>query len=234
VVHRHLAIGDLAGPADALLRPFTYLSQDAQAALEQYSTYHQRLALADVAERLDGLARELTRSNLLGAARLHPVATAWRQTVAGHLASLTERAEHRHELDNPYIFGPPLTERQEIFCGRTDVGRRIEQLLRDPRRPPLLLYGQRRVGKTSLLYHLGRLLPNAVVPLLIDLQGAARAADQAGLLYNLSQAMRTSAQRQRNLTLPPLTRTELIPDPFTAFYDWLDAVEQVLLAGGHQ
>jgi hypothetical protein len=36
------------------------------------------------------------------------------------------------------------------------------------------------------------------------------------------------------LTLPPLTRTELIPDPFTAFYDWLDAVEQVLLAGGHQ
>ena len=113
--------------------------------------------------------------------------------------------------------------------GRTDIGGRIEQLVLDRRRPPLLLYGQRRTGKTSLLNNLGRLLPSSIVPLFVDLQGpAAQASDHAGFLYNLARGMVDSAQRQRGLALPPLDRESLIADPFTRFDEWLDQVEAAL------
>jgi len=219
----------LAGPASALLRSFSRISQDVDAALKQESAYNQRLALSAVEDRLDGLLRELTRSSERYAARFRPIAAQWRQTIADHIRALAETVEQRQEIDSPYVIGVPLTEQQEIFVGRSDVSARIEQLLLDRRRPPLLLYGQRRMGKTSLLNNLGRMLPSTIVPLFVDLQGpAARATDHGGFLYNLSRGMVDSASRQRGLTLPSLTRDDLAADPFTRFDEWLDAVEKAL------
>ncbi|MCP4538377.1 MAG: ATP-binding protein [Chloroflexi bacterium] len=227
--HRGLAAGDLEGPASALLRSFIRVSQDVEAALRQESAYNRRLALSGMEDRLDGLLRELTRSGEDYVARFRPIANKWRQIVAEHMRELTGTVEARQEIDNPYVIGVPLTEIQEIFVGRTDVSARIEQLLLDRRRPPLLLYGQRRMGKTSLLTNLGRLLPSTVVPLFVDLQGpATRANDHAGFLYNIARGMARSAERQRGLTLPSLTREMLVDDPFTGFDEWLDQVEQVL------
>ncbi|MEM7114839.1 MAG: AAA family ATPase [Chloroflexota bacterium] len=220
---------DLKDTAAPLLRSFHRLSQDIAAATQQESAFNQRLALRAVEERLDSLLRELTRSSEPHAQRFHPIAQQWQQLVAQATADLAAEAELRQEIDSPYIIGVPLTEKQEIFVGRTDISTRIEQLLLDRRRPPLLLYGQRRVGKTSLLNNLGRLLPSTIVPLFVDLQGpASRAKDAAGFFYNLARAMRQSAQRQRQLRLPELSREQLAPDPFTVFDEWLDSVEMIL------
>ncbi len=227
--HRTLGAGDLQGPASALLRSFSRVSQDIDAALRQESAYNQRLALSAVEDRLDGLLRELTRSSERYAVRFRPIAAQWRQTIADHIQALAETVEQRQEIDSPYVIGVPLTEQQEIFVGRTDISAKIEQLLLDRRRPPLLLYGQRRMGKTSLLNNLGRMLPSTIAPLFVDLQGpAARASDHAGFLYNLARGMIDSAGRQRGLALPPLTREELAADPFTRFDEWLDEVERAL------
>lgn len=229
-IHRQLAAGELAGPASALLRSFSRLSQDVESALRQESAYNQRLALSAVEERLDGLLRELTRSSEPYAERFRPVTTQWRKIVSEHLRALAATVEARQEIDSPYIIGVPLTEHQEIFTGRTDITARIEQLLQDQRRPPLLLYGQRRMGKTSLLNNLGRLLPTTIVPLFVDLQGASRAKDHAGLLYNIARDMAKSAGQRRNLELPPLSHESLMVDPFTRFDEWLDKIEQTLAA----
>ncbi len=225
-VHPGLATSDLVGPASALLRSFSRVSTDVAAALQQESAFNQRLALTAVEERLDTLLRELTRSDEQYAERFRPVAALWRQVVASQSRQLAEEAEMRQEIDNPYIIGVPLTEKQEIFIGRTEVSSHIEQLLLDRRRPPLLLYGQRRVGKTSLLNNLGRLLPTRILPMFVDLQGpASRAQDEVGFLYNIGRAMRQSALKQRDMTLPELTREMLQLDPFTQFEEWLDEVE---------
>jgi hypothetical protein len=224
--HQRLAAGELTGPASALLRSFSRVSQDVNAALHQGSAYNQRLALSAVEDRLDGLLRELTRSSERYAIGFRPIAVRWRQIVADQVRELTEAVEARQEIDNPYVIGVPLTAQQEIFVGRTDISARIEGLLLDRRRPPLLLYGQRRMGKTSLLNNLGRLLPSTTVPLFVDLQGpATQASDHAGFLYNIARGMVDSAERQRNLTLPSLTRETLTADPFTRFDEWLDEVE---------
>jgi len=227
--YRRLAAGELTGPASALLRSFSRLSRDVEAALSQESFYNQRLALDAVEERLDGLLRELTRSSEPYALRFRPIAGRWRQILAGYTKTLSEAVESRQEINNPYIIGIPLTEHQEIFVGRSDVSEHIEQLLLDYRCPPLLLYGQRRTGKTSLLNNLGRLLPSTLIPLFVDLQGpTSLAKDYEGFLYNLSRAMRASAKRHRELILPPLARADLEADPFTCFDEWLDEIENKL------
>jgi hypothetical protein len=228
-VQRNLAAGEMAGPASALLRSFSRISQDTHAALQQAGAYNQRLALSAVEDRLDGLLRELTRSSEPYAGRFRPIAIHWRQIVADSLRGLAEAVEQSQEIESPYVIGVPLTAQQAIFVGRSDISARIESMLRDRQCPPLLLYGQRRMGKTSLLNNLGRMLPSTIVPLFVDLQGpVAQAADHAGLLAMLARAMNTAAMRQRDLSLPPLLRRELEADPFPGFDEWLDRVEQVL------
>jgi hypothetical protein len=231
--HRSLTPGELAGPASAFLHYFSRLSQDVEAALSQTTAYHQRLALSAIGDRLNTLQRELTISSESYATRFCPIAASWQQLVTGRLQELADAVERSQEIDNPYVVGVPLTEQQEIFVGRADIVARIEQLLLDRRCPPLLLYGQRRMGKTSLLRNLGRLLPSTIVPLFVDGQRIALASDYPDFLYNLAGEMGRSARQQRDLNLPPLSREALAANPFTCFDEWLDVVERTLNAQGY-
>jgi tetratricopeptide (TPR) repeat protein len=230
--YRSIAASDLTNTESVLLRRFSRISQDVDTALRQESIYNQRQTLNSVEERLDSLFLELGHSGESDAVRFQPIAAQWRRAVADHVDKLAAATELRQEIDSPYITGVPLTDQQAIFVGRTDISARIEHLLLDRRRPPLFLYGQRRMGKTSLLHNLGRLLRSTMVPLFVDLQGpTSQATDHAGFLYNLARAMITSANAQRQVILPQLTRDALVRDPFTRFDEWLDDVE--LFLGQH-
>ncbi len=226
--HRRLVITNLESPARLLPRIFNQISKDVDDALNQEQAYNQRLALRYVANNLDTRLQIFTSSKDKYAVRFNPIAQRWRQIVAKHLEKLATNVDLNQEIDSPYTIGNPLTQEQKIFTGRTDIGIRIEQLLLDRRRPPLLLYGQRRMGKTSLLNNIGKLLPNSIIPMFVDLQGApSSASDHAGFLYNLAKEMEKSAKKE-GVTLPSLTREVLKSDPFTYFYEWLDKVEQAL------
>jgi AAA+ ATPase superfamily predicted ATPase len=84
------------------------------------------------------------------------------------------------------------------------------------------------MGKTSLLNNIGKLLPNSIIPMFVDLQGApSSASDYSGFLYNLARGMINSAKKQ-SITLPPLSRETVAHDPFTRFDEWLDQLEQIL------
>ena len=229
IIHQSLgAAGELEGAVGILLRKFNRFSQDVDAALRQESVFNQRLAFIAVENRLRNFYSELTRSNAQYNKRFQPIVTQWEKIVSDYIQKLIKAAELKQEIDNPYIFGIPLTERQEIFIGRQEIAARIEQLLLDQRRPPLLMYGQRRMGKTSLLHNLKRLLPGNIIPLFVDGQGiAAGAGDYAILLYRIAREMTKSAA-QNHLALPPLRHETLAADPFTLFDEWLDEVEQAM------
>lgn len=232
--YRNLGLGELNSPVSSLLSSFSRISKDVAAALNQNSSYNQRSALTAIAEKLNGLIQELTRSSDKYAVRFRPIANVWYEIVIKYVWELAKVVELRQEIDNPYIIGVPLIEQQEIFVKPVDlsgtyISTRIEQLLLDRRRPPLLLYGQRRMGKTSLLNNLGRLLPNNIIPMFVDLQGpVSSASDYAGFLYNIARSMANSAKRQSAFALPSLDRKTLQDDPFTRFDEWLDQVEQKL------
>lgn len=232
-VHRYLTVSEAQHPAGAYLRTFVLHSGDVAAALAQFSLYNQRLGLNAVEHALNNLLRELLRDPGPYAGRFQALAGQWQQIIHHHGAMLTETATLRQEIPNPYVVGVPLTKQQEIFVGRSDVSRRIADLLRDQDHPPLLLYGQRRMGKTSLLYNLRWMLPHRILPLIVDLQGpVAQASNHASFLYNLAKNMLRSAGEAAG-NLGAVRRTDFADDPFTLFDDWLDQLESAVLAQGH-
>jgi hypothetical protein len=224
-VHSNTIFSNLLGPASSLLRAFSRVSQDVDAALAQPTSYGQRLALKMVEERLDGLLHEMTRSGERYAVRFYPAATLWRQVVGDYIRFLASVIKIRQEIDNPYIIGTPLTATDGLFIGRTDIGIQIEQLLRARNSPPLLLFGQRRMGKTSLLYNLRRMLPSTDLAFLIDGQYIVSAANYPELLWNIYAQISNSYRQQCALQLPALIKEDLEFSPFACFNTWLDAVE---------
>ena len=54
---------------------------------------------------------------------------------------------------NPYVAGNPVSD-SPAFVGRADVLREVLRVLRRPQDNAIVLYGQRRIGKTSILQHL--------------------------------------------------------------------------------
>lgn len=89
---------------------------------------------------------------------------------------------------NPYVIGVPLTG-EVGFYGRRAVFNFVEDTLNTEQQNVMVLYGQRRVGKTSLLHQLARRLKNSeVLPIYFDLQG--RAQQSLGqVLYELTRTI---------------------------------------------
>ena len=79
---------------------------------------------------------------------------------------------------NPYIVGNPIKE-QSGFFGRQDIFREVMQILRQPGSNAIVLYGQRRIGKTSVLLQLEKQLRQASdAP-----SGEPTVASREGLVY---------------------------------------------------
>jgi hypothetical protein len=79
-----------------------------------------------------------------------------------------------HSAINPYIAGTALGGECGFF-GRQDILREVERTLTSPDQNALVLFGQRRIGKTSILLQLERRLPSPpFVPVYFDLMYKAR------------------------------------------------------------
>jgi tetratricopeptide (TPR) repeat protein len=75
---------------------------------------------------------------------------------------------------NPYIAGNPVRG-QSHFVGRSDILRDVLRLLRNPNANAIALYGQRRIGKTSILFQLEQQLAESgkYLPVYFDLHDKA-------------------------------------------------------------
>lgn len=226
--HHRLPVDELFNPISSLFNRFHHISQEIEISLARETLYLQRQALTQLITTLSNLLRDMTRIAHPEMLRFWKIAEGWRYILTEYLQQLTEQIDLEKEIDNPYVTGIHLTPNdQQLFVGRQEACARIEQILRDRRNPPILLYGQRRMGKTSLLNHLDRLLPTAYIPMFIDLQGPVSASpDHTAFFYHLSRAMQRSAKVNRQLIFPSITRDWLAVDPFGRFDEWLDQIEE--------
>jgi hypothetical protein len=71
-------------------------------------------------------------------------------------------------IPNPYVVGAPLGTGSPLFFGRADLLAFIAENLAAAHRNNLVLIGQRRTGKTSLLKQLPARLGDAYVPVYLD------------------------------------------------------------------
>jgi AAA+ ATPase superfamily predicted ATPase len=224
---RKIATGEFKGLGSSFLQSLAHISQNVSAALKYTNPYHQRLMLKEVQERLNLLQRELTRSREKYAKRFLPIVVHWKTLISAFVSN--DLSQYDGEIDNPYVIMLPLSAQERTFVGRTTISKYLEDFLRKPVCPPFLLYGQRRMGKTSLLKNLTRLLPNTIVPLFVDLQGIASfSSDEIKFLYALSRKIISSAQDSNLPDLPDLSLDTLNTEAFIGFMEWLDQIEKVL------
>jgi ABC transport system ATP-binding/permease protein len=129
---------------------------------------------------------------------------------------------------NPYIAGSPVTG-TEMFFGREDVFDFVRQNLTGPHaNNPIVLYGQRRTGKTSVLYQLHRRLGPGYWCVFIDLHGLSL-GDMGQLLRGMAILISRDLQREHQVSVEVPDRAAFAADPATAFESvFLDRVWTVL------
>ncbi len=205
----------------AFINQFLRFAGDIKIALAYQSSYHIRVALVRVRDDLINVERSLMMTNEKRLFRFLAVTSHWVTLIEQRLTEMATKEHHVDEIFNPYVCGIPLNENQELFVGRMDIFERIERLILNEQRPPLLLYGQRRMGKTSLLLNLGRILPDAIIPMYLDSQALGGVLDFSELFYGMVQQMSLAASRYRNIILPPINLEQLKESPFLAFLEWI-------------
>jgi tetratricopeptide (TPR) repeat protein len=83
---------------------------------------------------------------------------AWEKSSQGFHSQFTIHNSQLKMSINPYITGKPVGD-SSAFIGRADILRDVGQMLRHPKNHAFVLYGQRCIGKTSVLQHLKVHLP---------------------------------------------------------------------------
>src|SRR5829696_2199932 len=92
-------------------------------------------------------------------------------------------------LLNPYIAGNPLKD-PAAFFGRDDIVRDVTQMLNHPDEKAIVLFGQRRIGKTTILLQIDQRLTQEgnFTPVYFDLQDRA-SSTLPEVLYKLAQSV---------------------------------------------
>lgn len=124
---------------------------------------------------------------------------------------------------NPYVAGLPI-QGEKGFFGRQDILRTVQKELSNPGTNVLLLFGQRRIGKTTLLKQLHRLLPSdKFLPVFFDLMD--RAGRTLGeVLTELAEAiLDTLAEKlpnlaKSNIKWPEMDETDNTGHAFEHFF----------------
>jgi len=88
---------------------------------------------------------------------------------------------------NPYIYGTPITS-DDMFFGRNDVIDFVKSNLTGAyQNNVVILHGERRTGKTSILYQLQKRLQPKFFPVLIDISGITVDPGLGVFLYSIAQ-----------------------------------------------
>jgi outer membrane protein assembly factor BamB len=128
-------------------------------------------------------------------------------------------------IPNPYSTGTPTLDSGMFFGREEDIEFLRDNLARTTAKSIIILYGQRRSGKTTLLHHLvnaGALDPH--FPILIDMQQQAYGITINKFLYNIAFAIQKSMAKRGMKSLSP-DRGNFEIDPTFFFSGFLEDIE---------
>lgn len=134
-------------------------------------------------------------------------------------------------IDNPYRTGLPVRER-EMFMGRDQfVAELVREVTRRERTSAVVIYGQKRSGKTSILHHVGINVPDWVIPVYFSMQTVLMEEDMVpGLFYLIADEIARKCREKGledevgSLTWEQLTSP---PGPSLQFRMYLDRIRQL-------
>jgi hypothetical protein len=102
-------------------------------------------------------------------------------SIAGTVGTVTIT----QPIPNPYIIGDPVIGKR--FVGREDILRELQSMWSGDNLSSVVLYGHRRMGKTSILRNLEAYLPPAISVIYINLQRLATVTSLAEVLLTMAE-----------------------------------------------
>ncbi len=131
-------------------------------------------------------------------------------------------------IPNPYVVGTPLHTGSPLFFGREDIFTFINENLEASHRNNLVLIGQRRTGKTSLLKQISGRLGDEYLPVYID--GQALGLDPGLANFFLSLATEIAfAMEDRGLEIEMPELDNFTASPAATFeHDFLARVRTII------
>jgi hypothetical protein len=154
------------------------------------------------------------------------IARTWK-TALEKQALEVGQVEITKPVTNPYIVGDPVEG--QLFVGRDDIMRQLEELwLMGTNMQSVVLYGHRRMGKTSILRNLSLRVGAGVKIAYVNLLGVGDVAHEGEVLMALSDAI------SQTVNIPPPNDKDLLKLPYRTFTQYLKNVETRYIASPPQ
>ncbi len=110
-----------------------------------------------------------------------------REILFADMVHLMLPSQDFQPIPNPYLPGTPLRQDSTLFYGREALFAFIEEnAARLSQRNVLILFGQRRTGKTSIMLRLQQHLPEHILPVYIDCQSLGVTSGMPALLSDVA------------------------------------------------
>jgi hypothetical protein len=219
-------------PQKPLLYPATWetiarlhgVVQDAQIVMRSLSRSARAFALDRALGELTDILNKANTLPRVGQRRIEYIALIWQQAllqVAGEVGKISITKP----VTNPYIVGDPVEG--NLFVGREDILRQLEELwVMGHRLQSIVLFGHRRMGKTSILLNARHCLGSGVKVAYVNLLSLGDSPQGVGeVLMAISDAI------SDEVGCTPPTDADLLNLPYRTFERYLKQVE-ALLSGG--
>jgi hypothetical protein len=215
-------------PETPLLRPVTWESigrlrrvvEDVQMVQQSVSRSTRAFAFS---RALGEIAAVLNNAHHLPEAErglILTIAQTWQEallSLAGEVGDVTVIQPIR----NPYVIGDPV--RGGLFVGREDVVRQLEELwVLGNQLQSVVLFGHRRMGKTSILLNVTTALGAGLKVAYVNLLRSAYAQSIGDVLMAICDEV------SRVMDLPPPQDADLLQAPYRTFERYLKQVETKL------
>lgn len=211
---------DNTWPAISRLRSVT---DDAQIIYNSYSRSAKSLALNRALGKLTEVVNKSEFIPLAERNLILTIAKGWRKKLLD-IATDVGEATHTQPVHNPYVAGDPVEG--DLFVGRGEVIKQLEELwLVGNQLQSVVLYGHRRMGKTSILKNLSTYLSNNIQVVYINLLNLGSVSQGAGeVLITLTDAI------SQQLSIQPPDDDTLLNLPYPTFRRFVQTINKTLKA----
>ncbi|HAO13685.1 MAG TPA: hypothetical protein DCQ51_21610, partial [Planktothrix sp. UBA8407] len=135
------------------------------------------------------------------------------------IASEVGKVSINEKVQNPYIIGDPVIGKQ--FIGREDIIKQLEELwIVTPQLQSVVIFGHRRMGKTSILRNISTRLDQKVKLAYVNLLTVGNSIQGVGEVF-----MAIADSLSDTLQIPPPDDHSLINLPYRTFERYLKQIE---------
>ena len=212
---------------ETALRMINEISNDASRYVASTSNYNKLKIINPLRDDIENLGKYAVSTRGIAGIKSAELSEKWLKIILAESQKFDEKEKEYREIPNPFIFGTPVEEKyKNIFVGRIDVAKTIEENFSHASRvPTFLIRGERRMGKTSVLKHLQRLLGSRYIAVFIDMQSPRARESINTFLYSLSKVIYEKLNKQ-GIPVERKALDDFRENPYTVFSEWMDSVEE--------